>query len=56
MASKPKYQDGSTVIYKESLLTVIDSYRKDYGNPGWFYNLNYPDLQAIPEHQLTPFN
>ena len=49
---KPKYQDGSTVIYQGKMQTVIDSYCKLFPSHSWYYNLDGSDLQAIPEDAL----
>lgn len=51
--TKPKYADGSKVLYQGIIFNVVNSYWKDYGSPGWFYNLNNPNAQAIPEDEIN---
>ena len=51
---KPKFQDGSKVIYRGFIFDVVNSYFRQYDSPGWFYNFHSPDLQAIPESEIRP--
>ena len=50
------YCRGATVTYKDSPYTVMDSYWRNDGTPGWFYDLGSFQLEyqlkGIPESQL----
>lgn len=51
--TNPKYRNGSKALYQGIIFTVVNSYWKDYGSPGWFYNLNNPNAQAVPEDETN---
>jgi hypothetical protein len=52
--TQPKYSIGQAVNHQGNQYQVLHSYYKDYPNgSGWFYDLQYPNITAVAEAQIT---
>lgn len=48
--TKPKFKDGTTVIYQGSQYQIVDSY---LGTNGYQYDLGTPANRSISENELS---